>query len=710
MKEAGTILQEVFGYTDFRLNQEAIIQSTMRGKDTLVIMPTGGGKSLCYQVPALMCEGLTLVISPLLALMADQVTALRSNNIEAAFVNSSQTASEKREVFQQIEKGTLRLLYISPEKALAPAFLKYIQTKKVARVAIDEAHCVSIWGNDFRPEYARLRNLVALLPDTPVMALTATADKATQRDIMKQLRLRDPQLFLSSFERKNITVKVLPGQNRLQQIHTFLKSHRKEPGIIYCLSRKSTEKLAGQLQERGYNAAFFHAEMTNGRKKHVQTSFQKDEIQIVCATIAFGMGIDKPNIRWVIHYNLPKNIESYYQEIGRSGRDGSSAEALLFYSFYDVNIFKKFIDESESPLEFRQVQHSKLQRIWEFTQATSCRTNFILNYFGEYRTTPCGHCDLCLNPPSGFDGTLYAKYAIQVCHESKQQVGIQMMTDILRASGRRDILEKGYHNLPSYGVGREIPRADWMHYITQLINQGILEIDYTEKSVLKLTRLSARVMNGTLSPTLTKPLTQEDQAARKKPVNKKRLFEDSFKDALRKIRSTLARREKVVPYIIFNDKVLEELVQKRPLTLAEFGAVQGIGVYKQKKYGPAIIQVVQDFIVQQEHTKNVKGRSFLLTLHEYKQGKTPEEIAADRDLNVSTIFGHLIHLYEKDEKIDLEKYISDREVEDIRNAWAKSAHSEKLNDIMDHLHQETPIYKIKLALAIIRRQADTLKS
>lgn len=710
MKEAGTILQEVFGYTDFRLNQEAIIQSTMRGKDTLVIMPTGGGKSLCYQVPALMCEGLTLVISPLLALMADQVTALRSNNIEAAFVNSSQTASEKREVFQQIEKGTLRLLYISPEKALAPAFLKYIQTKKVARVAIDEAHCVSIWGNDFRPEYARLRNLVALLPDTPVMALTATADKATQRDIMKQLRLRDPQLFLSSFERKNITVKVLPGQNRLQQIHTFLKSHRKEPGIIYCLSRKSTEKLAGQLQERGYNAAFFHAEMSNGRKKHVQTSFQKDEIQIVCATIAFGMGIDKPNIRWVIHYNLPKNIESYYQEIGRSGRDGSSAEALLFYSFYDVNIFKKFIDESESPLEFRQVQHSKLQRIWEFTQATNCRTNFILNYFGEYRTTPCGHCDLCLNPPSGFDGTLYAKHAIQVCHESKQQVGIQMMTDILRASGRRDILEKGYHNLPSYGVGREIPRADWLHYITQLINQGILEIDYTEKSVLKLTRLSARVMNGTLSPTLTKPLTQEDQAARKKPVNKKRLFEDSFKEALRKIRSTLARREKVVPYIIFNDKVLEELVQKRPLTLAEFGAVQGIGVYKQKKYGPAIIQVVQDFIVQQEHTKNVKGRSFLLTLHEYKQGKTPEEIAADRDLNVSTIFGHLIHLYEKDEKIDLEKYISDREVEDIKNAWAKSAHSEKLNDIMDHLHQETPIYKIKLALAIIRRQADTLKS
>lgn len=710
MKEAGTILQEVFGYTDFRLNQEAIIQSTMRGKDTLVIMPTGGGKSLCYQVPALMSEGLTLVISPLLALMADQVTALRSNNIEAAFVNSSQTASEKREVFQQIEKGTLRLLYISPEKALAPAFLKYIQTKKVARVAIDEAHCVSIWGNDFRPEYARLRNLVALLPDTPVMALTATADKATQRDIMKQLRLRDPQLFLSSFERKNITVKVLPGQNRLQQIHTFLKSHRKEPGIIYCLSRKSTEKLAGQLQERGYNAAFFHAEMSNGRKKHVQTSFQKDEIQIVCATIAFGMGIDKPNIRWVIHYNLPKNIESYYQEIGRSGRDGSSAEALLFYSFYDVNIFKKFIDESESPLEFRQVQHSKLQRIWEFTQATSCRTNFILNYFGEYRTTPCGHCDLCLNPPAGFDGTIYAKHAIQVCHESKHQVGIQLMTDILRASGRRDILEKGYHNLPSYGVGREIPRTDWLHYITQLINQGILEIDYTEKSVLKLTRLSARVMNGTLSPTLTKPLTQEDQAARKKPVNKKRLFEDSFKDALRKIRSTLARREKVVPYIIFNDKVLEELVQKRPLTLAEFGAVQGIGVYKQKKYGPAIIQVVQDFIVQQEHTKNVKGRSFLLTLHEYKQGKTPEEIAADRDLNVSTIFGHLIHLYEKDEKIDLEKYISDREVEDIRNAWVKSAHSEKLNDIMDHLHPETPIYKIKLALAILRRQADTVKS
>ncbi len=710
MKQARTILREVFGYADFRLNQEAIIQSTISGKDTLVIMPTGGGKSLCYQVPALMNEGLTLVISPLLALMADQVTALQANNIAAAYVNSTQTAAEKRDVFQQIEKGTLRLLYISPEKALAPAFLKYIQTKSVALVAIDEAHCVSIWGNDFRPEYARLRNLVAALPETPVMALTATADKATQRDIAKQLRLRDPQLFLSSFERKNITVKVLPGQNRLQQIHTFLKNHRKEPGIIYCLSRKSTEKLAGQLQERGYNAAFFHAEMSNGSKKHVQTSFQKDEIQIVCATIAFGMGIDKPNIRWVIHYNLPKNIESYYQEIGRSGRDGSSAEALLFFSFYDVSIFKRFIDESESPAQFREVQHSKLQRIWEFTQATSCRTNFILNYFSEYRTTPCGHCDLCLNPPAGFNGTVYAKNAIQVCHESKQQVGIQMMTDILRASGRRDILEKGYHNLPSYGVGREVPRADWLHYITQLINQGILEIDYTEKSVLKLTRLSANVINGSLSPTLTRPLTQEDFAARKKPASKKGLFEDSFKEALRKIRSTLARREKVAPYIIFNDKVLEELVQKRPLTLAEFGAVQGIGVYKQKKYGPTVIQVVQNFIVEQEHSKNVKGRSFLLTLHEYKRGKTPQEIAADRNLNVATIFGHLIHLYEKDEKINLEKYISEQEIVEIKDAWTRSAHSEKLSDIMDHMGDEVPIYKIKLALAILRRQADTVRS
>lgn len=710
MKEAGTILREVFGYTDFRLNQEAIIQSTMSGKDTLVIMPTGGGKSLCYQVPALMSEGLTLVISPLLALMADQVTALRSNDIAAAFVNSSQTASEKRDVFQHIENGTLKLLYISPEKALAPAFLKYIQTKNVARIAIDEAHCVSIWGNDFRPEYARLRNLIAVLPDTPVMALTATADKATQRDIAKQLRLRNPKLFLSSFERKNITVKVLPGQNRLQQIHTFLSNHRKEPGIIYCLSRKSTEKLAGQLQERGYNAAFFHAEMSNGRKKHVQTSFQKDEIQIVCATIAFGMGIDKPNIRWVIHYNLPKNIESYYQEIGRSGRDGSSAEALLFFSFYDVSIFRRFIDESESPPEFREVQHSKLQRIWEFTQATSCRTNFILNYFGEYRTAPCGHCDLCLNPPAGFDGSVYARNAIQVCHETKQQVGIQMMTDILRASGRRDILEKGYHNLPSYGAGREIPRADWLHYITQLINQGILEIDYTEKSVLKLTRLSTPVINATLSPTLTKPLTQEDYAARKKPASKKTLFEDSFKEALRKIRSTLARREKVPPYIIFNDKVLEELVEKRPLTLVDFGAIQGIGVYKQKKYGPAIIQIIQDFIVGQEHTKNVKGRSFLLTLHEYKQGKTPEEIANDRNLNVSTIFGHLIHLYEKQENIDLKSHISDKEIDTIKEAWIKSTYSEKINDIMEQLKVELPIYKIKLALAILKRHADTVTS
>ncbi len=597
-RSAGTIhaiLQQVFGYPSFRDQQEDIVVHALSGKDSLVIMPTGGGKSLCFQIPALASTGLTLVISPLIALMEDQVKALRANGVMAAFVNSTQNSREKREILKDLDSGVLKLLYISPEKAMTAAFLQYIGKKEVALVAIDEAHCVSIWGNDFRPEYAALKGLRNQLPNTPFMALTATADKATQLDITKQLDLQNPRVFLSSFERKNINIRVQPGQKRLQQIVQFLDQHRSHAGIIYCLSRKSTMQLAEQLRNRGFNAAHYHARIEVPMKKQVQEAFQRDEIQIICATIAFGMGIDKSNIRWVIHYNLPKNIESYYQEIGRAGRDGAQAEAMLFYSYHDISVFRRFIDESDAHETFKHVQRLKLDRIWEFTQATSCRTNLILNYFGEYRNKPCGHCDICTHPPQLFDGTKYAKMALQICKEAGEKIGMHLLVDALRASGRKEVMQAGLNHLPSYGVGRSIPRFAWIMYITQLVNQGLLEIDYTQHSVLKITRLGSDVVGGSLTIHLSRPKGVQPKQQTLLPEPSEDGYDQALFDQLRTLRKQIADEESVPAYIVFADKVLQRMSAQRPQDLAGMHRISGVGDYKLNKYGAAFLKCLLEY-------------------------------------------------------------------------------------------------------------------
>jgi ATP-dependent DNA helicase RecQ len=405
---------------------------------------------------------MVLVISPLIALMTDQVQALRANGISAAAINSSISSGETNAVYRSIEAGQLRLLYVSPEKVLTARFLEYLKGKPLSLIAIDEAHCVSIWGNDFRPEYAALKRLVELFTDVPVLALTATADKATQKDICVQLGLRKPRTFLSSFERPNIHISVQPGQGRIGSIQRFLDRRRQQAGIIYCLSRKSTEEVADRLRGMGYRAAHYHAEVESAQRRKVQDAFQRDEIMIVCATIAFGMGIDKSNIRWVIHYNMPKNVESYYQEIGRSGRDGAPAEAVLFYSFRDLQVYDKFITESQADEDFKTVQREKLERIWELSQANSCRTNIILNYFGEYRERDCGHCDNCKNPPKGFDGTSLVQKALSVCVRTNEEAKLHDVVDILRASYRQEIREHGWDKIKTYGAGRDLPRPDWV--------------------------------------------------------------------------------------------------------------------------------------------------------------------------------------------------------------------------------------------------------
>ncbi|MBK8500775.1 MAG: DNA helicase RecQ [Saprospiraceae bacterium] len=698
-----TQLRSVFGYDRFRPDQLPIMNHVLEGNDCLVIMPTGGGKSMCYQLPALISEGLTLVISPLIALMADQVSNLRGYNVEANYINSSLSSAEKQTVFRNLENGKIRLLYISPEKAVMPRFIQYIKQKKIDLLAIDEAHCISIWGNDFRPVYAQLTQLMRELPRTPVMALTATADKATQQDICQKLDMKNPRVFLSSFERPNIHLQVRPAQGRLQQINAFLKQHKNEAGIIYCLSRKSTEEIAEKLRATGYRAAYYHAELESGRRKKVQEAFQKDELQIVCATIAFGMGIDKSNIRWVIHYNLPKNIESYYQEIGRSGRDGSPAEALLFYNFQDINIFRKFIDESESGPDFKAVQHQKLDRIWEFTQATNCRTNLILNYFGEYREKPCMHCDICTHPPKGFDGSQIVKHAIAACKESDETINLGMLVDILRASGRKDIFTQGLNDLRSYGAGREISRIDWIHFVTQMINQGLLMIDYTQHSNLRLTSLSDDILLDKRKIKLTKPLNYKTKQPELKPLTKNETFDVHFMSLLKDWRKNQAVKEKLPAYVIFNDRVLQQIVADRPTTLMDLINISGIGDYKLEKYGQSILRIVQDFINQQEIIKNVKGGSHLESLAMLRQGLSPEQIAKQRGIKRDRVYDHLTELYIKGEDINLHQFISEPMLHEVIEAWRLAKKSFDPALITEYIQTPYPIYKIQVALAIIKK-------
>jgi len=588
------ILKDIFGFGQFRGKQEEVINTVLAGNDALVIMPTGGGKSLCYQIPALVNTGLTVVISPLIALMNDQVTALKQLDVTAATIHSNIDIGESSEIFAAIESKELKLLYVSPEKLLSNGFLSYIKRQDISLFAIDEAHCVSVWGNDFRPEYVKLSLLKEEFPDVPTIALTATADHATRTDIIKQLRLKNDKPFLSSFERANISTQAKPGLKRAEQILHFLREHPDGAGIIYCLSRKSTERMADKLNANGYQAKAYHAGLDAKTRHAVQSGFQNDTLQIVCATIAFGMGIDKPNIRWVIHYNMPKNIEGYYQEIGRGGRDGEPADALLFYSWADYLNLQKFVDESEAQETYKKVQRAKLERMWEFATALSCRTNLVLNYFGEYRNYKCDHCDNCISPSEMFDGTMYAQMALSGIFRTKEEVGMNLLIDILRGSYKQEIQQRGFHDIKTYGVGRDVPFSHWRHYITQLINQGIIAIDFADFSRLKSTPLSVGVLKGDTNVELAKYVAPD----KKKKVIIPKIQADlsqldkSLLDNLKVWRRTAAKAQKVPAYLIMHDKTLKQIAALKPDTDAKLLSVDGIGKAKLDKYGAAIIGLV----------------------------------------------------------------------------------------------------------------------
>ncbi|MDF9799476.1 ATP-dependent DNA helicase RecQ [Catalinimonas alkaloidigena] len=694
------LLKTYFGYENFRPQQEEIITHTLNKQDSLIIMPTGGGKSLCYQLPALALDGLTLVISPLIALMQDQVDALKANGIAAAALNSSNTAEEKREIKSQMDEGTLKLLYISPERALTPAFINFIKNRKVSFIAIDEAHCVSIWGNDFRQEYTRLPEMMRHFPHVPFMALTATADRATQTDIAEKLALRNPQKFLSSFERKNLHLQVAPAVQRLHSIKDYVVERKDECGIIYCLSRKSTEKISSALCEVGIKAAYYHAELSGAERNRIQQAFQQDEIKVICATIAFGMGIDKPNIRYVLHFNLPKNIESYYQEIGRAGRDGLAADTILYFSFQDAQILRQFIDDSAADESFKIVQRSKLNRMLEFGQASSCRTNMVLSYFGEHRSEACGHCDNCLNPPEHFDGTVLCQKALSAAKRLNEGVAVNMLVDILRGSERKEIISQGYNQIRTFGAGKDISREDWLSYVGQMINQGVLEIDFTDYNKLKVTHIGEQVLFEGQKIKLSKPSHAPEKKVGK---SKTATFEDALFDHLRDVRKNLAKHEDVPAYVIFNDSTLQEMVAERPMYLSDMASISGVGKHKLEKYGEIFLSAIQSFVLKESTPKNIKGKTYLETYSMLKQGHSPEEIGAQRGLNVLTVYSHIAYLYEKGEAVDISAYIRDEEINEIMQAWYKLGKPEVLKDIYIQLEEKYPYYKLRLALSFIKR-------
>jgi len=600
-------LRRYFGYNSFRQNQEEIIRHVTNGRDALVLMPTGGGKSICYQIPALTMKGTAIIISPLISLMKDQVETLRANGIEAEALNSGNDPAIDLVIRRKCLAGSLKLLYISPEKLLTE--LDYLISHiEVSLFAIDEAHCISQWGHDFRPEYTQLGILREKFPNTPIMALTATADKITRHDIIEQLKLKDAREFISSFDRPNLSLCVKRGYKAADKMHfilNFIKARPFDAGIIYCLSRKTTEKVAADLRKKGINAAPYHAGLSPLERSQTQEQFKNDQLLVVCATIAFGMGIDKSNVRWVIHYNMPKSIESFYQEIGRAGRDGAPAETILFYSLADIVQLTEFAKQSGQ----QDVNMDKLKRMQEYAESNVCRRRILLNYFSEQTDHDCGNCDVCENPPQRFDGTRYVQMALSAAKRSDEKIRIATIIEILKGMRSPTVERNGYDKLKTFGVGKDVSLNDWQDYLLQMLQMGFIEIAYNDGNKVKITDIGNDVLYGRKEASLcvVDHSTKEEPKKRKLKleiptitipglppttgVEDPKLFE-----ALRVLRATCANEEGFPPYIIFNDKVLHSLATIKPTSLEQFGHISGIGEHKKQKYGNRFVALIQKYV------------------------------------------------------------------------------------------------------------------
>ncbi len=599
------ILRHSFGYSSFRPMQEDVIRRVMGGGDCLVLMPTGGGKSICYQVPALALEGTAVVVSPLISLMKDQVEALRANGIEAEALNSGNDFSRDTIIRRKLVSGQLKLLYVSPERLVSELDYLLKQIPKISLFAIDEAHCISQWGHDFRPEYTQLSQLREAFPSVPMMALTATADKVTRTDIIKQLRLKG-EVFISSFDRPNLSLSVKRGYSTAEKqrfILNFIKARPTEPGIVYCLSRKNTEAVSAMLQKHGVSTAPYHAGLSQHDRDTAQEQFKQDNVQVICATIAFGMGIDKSNVRWIIHYNMPKSIENFYQEIGRAGRDGAPADTVLFYSLQDVVQLSQFARESGQ----RDINLDKLRQMQQYAEAQNCRRRILLNYFGELSDHDCGNCDVCDNPPRRFDGTRLVQMALSAARRANEQIRTSTIIEILRGMNSGVVQRMHFDRLPTFGVGRDTSAQDWQDYLLQMLQLGYIEIAYDEHSRVVITPTGEDVLFGRRKAELA--VIDRQQQATKKPRRRLGLeiptitipgmaptagTEDSrLFEALRQLRKRCADEEGFPPYIVFSDKVLHALATQKPTTLEAFGYIPGIGDHKRQKYGTRFLELIK---------------------------------------------------------------------------------------------------------------------
>lgn len=691
-EKATAVLRRFYGYNMFRPGQLDVITSVLLGRDAVVLMPTGGGKSLCYQIPAILSDGCAVVVSPLIALMKDQVAALVANGIPAATVNSNMSEAENRDIMEQVYAGRIKLLYISPERLLSDID-RWPAEMGISLFAIDEAHCISQWGHDFRPEYTKLSRIKELYATVPVIALTATADRLTRDDIAGQLRLDDPYKLVSSFDRPNISIRVMPNpgtRKKMTIISAMIDKYKDDSGIVYCLSRRNAEAIDAELTARGYKSVCYHAGLSAKRRDEAQRRFINGDVQVICATVAFGMGIDKSNIRWVVHNNLPSNIESYYQEIGRAGRDGMKAEALMFYSFADIVTLQNFVNESGQ----QAINAEKLSRMKAFAEATVCRRRILLSYFSEEVACDCGNCDVCLDPPERIDGREIAQKALSAIVRTNQQVGNTMLIDILRGSARTELIMKGFDRIKTYGAGRDMTFAQWNNYLSQLLQLGIIDVAYEENNHLKVTPYGWKVLRNEEGVRLSKFYYDSLPSKKKKAAVVNVVNEvDMLFSELKNVRAKLANKEGIPPYMVFSDKTIREMAEVAPVEMVAFTKIEGVGEKKAVKYWRAFVSAIRK--AKGMPSIPSKGTSYDETLMLFNSNYSVEAIAQIKGVSPKTIYAHIAQLI-KEGRITNFRGLITREQYD-RVLYLYKSNRQYMYLILSH---EMPIGLPAVALAI----------